>query len=114
MAPEPSLSLDGLPQPDMLGAGLPSPPGTSASSVSKGPNPLAAKVAAVLSTAYSDTEFREALSLLDQRAVGNDARTRRQIRLDLHKEVIDSNGVIVDEFGRVAEVCWSTVRQISL
>ncbi|KND93044.1 Conserved oligomeric Golgi complex subunit 6 [Tolypocladium ophioglossoides CBS 100239] len=104
MAPEPSLSLDNLPRSDMLSAGLPSPPGTSAFLVSKNPNPLAAKVAAVLSTSYSDTEFREALSLLDERAVGNDARTRRQIRLDLHKEVIDSNGVIVDEFGRVAEL----------
>lgn len=34
----------------------------------------------------------------------NDAETRRRVRLDLQKEVIDSNGEVIAEFGRVAEV----------
>lgn len=67
--------------------------------------PLASKVTSILSSSYSDTEFRDALALLDERNVQNDAETRRRIRLDLQKEVIDSNGEIVGEFGRVAEVC---------
>ena len=32
------------------------------------------------------------------------AETRRQLRLELQKEVIDSNGEIIDEFAKVAEV----------
>ena len=71
----------------------------------KGVSPLASKVTSVLSTSYSDTEFRDALALLDQRGIKNDAETRRRIRLDLQKEVIDSNGEVIAEFGRVAEVC---------
>lgn len=70
----------------------------------KGASPLASKVTTVLSTSYSDTEFRDALALLDERETHNDAETRRQIRLDLQKEVIDCNGEIIGEFGRVAEV----------
>jgi hypothetical protein len=41
---------------------------------------------------------------LDERGVQNTAETRRQLRLDLQKEVIDSNGEIIDEFAKVAEV----------
>jgi len=66
--------------------------------------PLASKATSILSSSYSDTEFRGALALLDERKVLNDAETRRRIRLDLQKEVIDSNGEIIGEFGRVAEV----------
>ncbi|KAK3320020.1 oligomeric complex COG6-domain-containing protein [Cercophora scortea] len=69
----------------------------------KGPNPLSSKVASVLSTSYADTEFREALALLDERRGQNTAETRRRLRLDLQKEVIDSNGDIINEFGKVAE-----------
>lgn len=70
----------------------------------KGVSPLSSKVTSVLSTSYSDTEFRDALALLDERGIKNDAETRRRIRLDLQKEVIDSNGEVISEFGRVAEV----------
>jgi hypothetical protein len=70
----------------------------------RGANPLSSKVTSVLSTSYADTEFREALTLLDERGILNSAETRRQLRLDLQKEVIDSNGEIIDEFGKVAEV----------
>ena len=60
----------------------------------------------MLSTSYADSEFREALVLLDERGISNSAETRRQLRLDIQKEVIDSNGQIINEFGRVADVSW--------
>ncbi|KAI2634500.1 oligomeric complex COG6 [Xylaria nigripes] len=69
----------------------------------KATNPISSKVTAVLSTSYADSEFRTALALLDERAVSNSAETRRQLRLDVQKEVIDSNGQIITEFGRVAD-----------
>lgn len=83
-----------------------SPQGTTAPSslAAKATNPLSSKVTTVLSSSYADTEFREALALLDERGVQNTAETRRQLRLDLQKEVIDSNGEIIDEFAKVAEV----------
>ena len=70
----------------------------------KAANPLSSKVTTVLSSSYADTDFREALALLDERGVSNTAETRRQLRLELQKEVIDSNGEIIDEFAKVAEV----------
>ncbi|OAQ66652.1 component of oligomeric golgi complex 6 [Pochonia chlamydosporia 170] len=70
----------------------------------KSSNSLTTKVTAVLSTSFADAEFREALSLLDEKEFANDARNRRQIRIDFHKNVMDCNGVIVDSFGQVAEV----------
>ncbi|KAI8670763.1 Conserved oligomeric Golgi complex subunit 6 [Fusarium keratoplasticum] len=97
-------SLKTLPLRDASGAGLlsadsyPQTPSTP-----KSLTPLASKVTSVLSTTHSDTEFRDALSLLDQRGIQNDAETRRRVRLDLQKEVIDSNGEVIAEFGRVAE-----------
>ncbi|KAJ1325577.1 conserved oligomeric Golgi complex subunit 6 [Microdochium nivale] len=66
-------------------------------------NPVSSKVTTVLSTSYADAEFRDALALLDQRAVANTPEVRRQLRLDVQKEVIDGNGQILSEFGRVAE-----------
>ncbi len=84
-----------------------SPQSTAAppsSAAAKAANPRSSKVTSVLSSSYADTEFREALALLDERGVSNTAETRRQLRLDLQKEVIDSNGEIIDEFARVAEV----------
>ncbi|KAF4637928.1 hypothetical protein G7Y89_g143 [Cudoniella acicularis] len=66
-------------------------------------NPLAAKVTSVLSASYADSDVRDALGLLDKRGVENNAETRRQLRLDVQKEVIESNGDIIREFGRVAE-----------
>ncbi|KAI8255228.1 Conserved oligomeric Golgi complex subunit 6 [Colletotrichum sp. SAR 10_98] len=66
-------------------------------------NPLTSKVTTVLSTSYADSEFRDALQLLDGRGLKNTPETRRQLRLELQKEVIDSNGEIVFQFGRVAD-----------
>lgn len=74
-------------------------------------NPLSSKVTSVLSTSYADSEFRDALALLDSRGLQNTAETRRRLRLDLQKEVIDSNGQIINEFGRVADV--STRRYVA-
>ncbi|KAK2612151.1 Golgi transport complex subunit 6 [Conoideocrella luteorostrata] len=66
-------------------------------------NSLSQKVASVLSTSFSDAEFREALSLLDQRCLTNDAKARRQIRLDLQRDVIICNGIVINSFGCVSE-----------
>ena len=67
-------------------------------------NPLTTKVTSVLSASYADSDIRDALSLLDSRSVQNSSETRRQLRLDVQKEVIESNGDIIREFGHVAEV----------
>ncbi|KAK4124204.1 oligomeric Golgi complex subunit 6 [Parathielavia appendiculata] len=82
-----------------------SPQGTTASPSlsSKAAKPLSSKLTTVLSSSYADTEFREALALLDERGVLNTPETRRQLRLDSQKQVIDSNGEIIDEFAKVAE-----------
>ena len=101
------LSLGDLPSRDSISSGLLSPQ-TPSSSAFKGTNSLASRVTSILSTSYSDTEFRDALSILDERGVRNDARVRRQIRLDLLKDVIDGNGEVVARFGHVAEVSEMT------
>lgn len=67
-------------------------------------NPLASKVTSVLSASYADSDIRDALALLDSRGIENSAETRRQLRLDAQREVIESNGDIIKEFGHVAEV----------
>ena len=67
-------------------------------------NPLSTKVTAVLSASYADSDIKDALSLLDKRRLENKPETRRQLRLDVQKEVIESNGDIIREFGHVAEV----------
>ncbi|KAK1753469.1 oligomeric Golgi complex subunit 6 [Echria macrotheca] len=84
-------------------AGLLSPQGPASPTLTKGTNPLSSKVSTVLSASYADTEFRESLALLDERGVHSTAETRRKLRLDLQKEVIDSNGEILDEFAKVAQ-----------
>jgi hypothetical protein len=65
---------------------------------------FSSKVNAVLSTSYADPEFREVLSLVDERNLTNTPEARRQMRLQLQKAVIESNGEIIQEFGQVAEV----------
>lgn len=81
-------------------------PQTLTGSFFKAPNPFSSKVTAVLATSYADSEFRDTLSLLDERGLANSAATRRQLRLQLQKEVIDSNGDIIAEFGKVADVSF--------
>lgn len=84
--------------------GLLSPRLPSASGFKGIGNPLTSKVTSVLSASYTDAEFRDSLSLLDERGIHNNAETRRRLRLDVQKEVIDSNGEVIAEFGRVADV----------
>ncbi|KAI9743357.1 MAG: Golgi transport complex subunit 6 [Claussenomyces sp. TS43310] len=67
------------------------------------PNALASKVTSVLAASYADLEIKDALNLLDRRGLENTAATRRQLRLDVQRDVIESNGAIVREFGQVAE-----------
>jgi hypothetical protein len=64
-------------------------------------------VNSVLSASYADSEIKDALALLDERGVENTAETRRQLRLDIQKDVIESNGAVIREFGHVAEVSFS-------
>jgi hypothetical protein len=94
-----------LPVRDGLASGPLSPPtpSTPGGSSLRSSNPLSSKVTSVLSTSYADAEFRDALALLDERNISNSAETRRQLRLDVQREVIESNGEIITEFGRVAE-----------
>lgn len=86
-----------------LSDGLDSP--TSPANTQPRSNLLATKVTSVLSASYADSDIRDALNLLDNRGVENNPETRRQLRLDAQKEVIESNGDIIREFGHVAEVC---------
>jgi hypothetical protein len=72
---------------------------------SRGVNALSSRITSVLSASYADLEIRGALETLDERNIQNTAETRRQIRLDVQKEVIECNGEIVKDFGEVAEVC---------
>lgn len=92
--------LDGLDGHDIDSPLTPSGDGLSA----RKSNVLATKLTNVLSSSYADREIRDALRLLDVRRVQNVEETRRNLRADAQKEVIDSNARIVDDFGKVAEV----------
>ena len=67
-------------------------------------NALTNKLSGVLSASYADSEIRDALQSLDEKRIRNSAETRRKLRLDVQKEVIQRNGAVVQEFGHVAEV----------
>lgn len=81
----------------------PETPAVGASS--RGTNALSTRITSVLSASYADLEIRDALETLDARSIRNTAETRRQLRLDVQKEVIQCNGEVVKDFGQVAEVC---------
>jgi hypothetical protein len=66
-------------------------------------NALQNRITSVLSASYSDLEIRDALSILDERGLQNTADTRRNLRLDVQEELIQCNGEIVQDFGKVAE-----------
>lgn len=65
---------------------------------------LSTRISSVLSASYSDLEIRDALETLDARGLKNTQDMRRQLRLDVQRDVIQCNGDIVQDFGRVAEV----------
>lgn len=81
-----------------------SPAAPQLGSASRGANALSGRITSVLSASYADLEIRDAVETLDARGVRNTAETRRQIRLDVQRDVIKCNGDIVQDFGQVAEV----------
>jgi hypothetical protein len=85
-----------------------SPSSPSLGTTSRGTNALSSRITSVLSASYADLEIRDALETLDARGIQNTAETRRQIRPDVQKEVIQCNGEIIKDFGEVAEVGIST------
>lgn len=76
------------------------------SAFTKGSSALSSRISTVLSASYADLDIRDALETLDERRVSNNQETRRQLRLDIQREVIQCNGAIVQDFGQVAEVCY--------
>ncbi|KAF2147330.1 uncharacterized protein K452DRAFT_348092 [Aplosporella prunicola CBS 121167] len=64
---------------------------------------LSSRISSVLSASYADLEIRDALETLDARGIRNTQETRRNLMLDAQREVIQCNGEIVQDFGRVAE-----------
>ena len=81
-----------------------SPASPAGATASRGANALSSRITSVLSASYADLEIRDALETLDSRQVRNTAEIRRQLRLDVQKEVIQCNGEVVKDFGQVAEV----------
>lgn len=65
---------------------------------------LSNKLNNALSASYADSDIRTALETLDERGIQNTPETRRQLRLDVQKEVIDNNSRIIQDFGKVAGV----------
>lgn len=78
-------------------------PTTPSSATPRATTALQNRVTSVLSASYSDLEIRDALSMLDERGLQNTAETRRNLRLDVQQELIECNGEIVRDFGKVAE-----------
>ncbi|RDW94041.1 Golgi transport complex subunit COG6 [Aspergillus mulundensis] len=66
-------------------------------------NALSNRLTSVLSVSYADSDIRDALETLNLRGIHNTAEVRRQLRLDVQKEVVDCNAEIVRDFGNVAE-----------
>lgn len=79
----------------------------NASSTPQKSNALSNKISSVLSASYADAEIRDALRTLDEKSIRNSPETRRRLRLDIQKEVIERNGNVIKDFGRVAEVGFS-------
>jgi conserved oligomeric Golgi complex subunit 6 len=99
------MSVDYFADPDSgLQNGINSRISPSQGSGSVRNNALSNKLTSVLSRSYADPEVRDTLSILDARGIMNDPDTRRNLRLDAQKEIIDCNGAIVQDFGKVAKV----------
>ncbi|CAD6503023.1 BgTH12-02694 [Blumeria graminis f. sp. triticale] len=63
---------------------------------------LASKITTVLSASYTDSDIRDAIHLLDKQNLKNTPATRRQLRHHIQKDLIESNGNLINEFGLVA------------
>ncbi|KAI9932758.1 hypothetical protein ASPWEDRAFT_101863 [Aspergillus wentii DTO 134E9] len=81
----------------------PSPAASPLSPPIQRSNALSNRLTSVLSASYADSDIRDALETLSLRGIQNTAETRRQLRLDVQKEVVDCNAEIVRDFGKVAE-----------
>lgn len=68
-------------------------------------NVLTHRLTNVLSASYADSDIRDVLRALDQERIKNTAETRRTVRLDVQKGVIERNGAIIKDFSPVVEVC---------
>ncbi|EEQ30432.1 Golgi transport complex subunit 6 [Microsporum canis] len=97
-----ALRSDGAAAATLSPNGMMSPP-VPGTNVPPRQTALANRLNSALSASYADSEIRDALETLDSRGIQNTAETRRTLRLDVQKEVIDSNGKIIQDFGRVAE-----------
>ncbi|KAH6681234.1 oligomeric Golgi complex subunit 6 [Plectosphaerella plurivora] len=75
----------------------------SPQSALRGTNSLSAKITSTLSSSHADADFRDALALLDSRALPGNAKARRNLRLDMQRKVMVSNAGIIADFGHVAE-----------
>ncbi|OQE96450.1 hypothetical protein PENNAL_c0001G04457 [Penicillium nalgiovense] len=67
------------------------------------PTALTNRLTTVLSASYADSDIRDSLETLSVRGIHNTEETRRQLRLDVQKEVVDCNAEIVKDFRKVAE-----------
>jgi conserved oligomeric Golgi complex subunit 6 len=85
-------------------------PNSSSGTVPTRSTALSNKLTSVLSASYADLEIRDALEALDDRSVKNTAESRRRLRLDVQREVIQCNSEIIGEFGQIAEVCYLASR----
>lgn len=91
--------------PGLSSTRTPSPaPGSPHSPSVQRSNALSNRITSVLSASYADSDLRDALETLSLRGIHNTAETRRQLRLDVQKEVVDCNAEAVRDFGKVAEV----------
>jgi len=87
---------------DLLSPTATTPPATGAASYR--PSALSTRITSVLSSSYADLDIRDALETLDARGIQNTPEARRNLRLDVQREIIQCNGEVVRDFGRVAEV----------
>ncbi|KAF1985885.1 oligomeric complex COG6 [Aulographum hederae CBS 113979] len=87
------------PNPMSPSGSAPSTPG----GLSNRSNALTSRISSVLSASYADLDIRDALQTIDERGIKNTQETRRQLRLEIQKEVIQCNGQIVRDFGQVAQ-----------
>ena len=77
---------------------------TRQGSTSQRSNALSTKITSLLSVSFVDGEIRDAINSLDDRNFQNTPESRRRLRIDAQKDVIDRNGDIIRDFGEVAEV----------
>ncbi|KAF8477542.1 oligomeric Golgi complex subunit 6 [Kalaharituber pfeilii] len=66
-------------------------------------DPVSQKLTSILSASYSDADIRDALSVLDSRLSQNTPDSRRQLRIDVQADVIQTNASIIHEFTKIAE-----------